>query len=367
MTSALPTGRWSRRTFLLAAIGSVGPLGLVACSAPGGPTSPQGPVSDPAAPTAEAAGGGASPQPAEPSASVFPGSVEAAAIEDSLAAHAATVLAVGGSTLGKAGRQLVTAIRDQHVAHAAALRTTDPTDPNTAGSADRAPAASPSTSPSGKKPGFAKAVDQLRAAETKAAVTHRSSALAAEGLGALLWGSLSVSASQLAGILKTADLAGDQPDPSAGRVAATRPRAPMPLVPTAEGEQQMVRQLHAVVYGYQLALGRLTGARRDAAAAELKRHRILRDQLTVRLLNRKASVPVADPAYVPSTNPRNAAAAAKLIRQMETALVPFCGLWLAAAADPAERSEALGQVARTVAVARQWGASLPAWPGWKPA
>ena len=67
---------------------------------------------------------------------------------------------------------------------------------------------------------------------------------------------------------------------------------------------------------------------------------------------------------MPSTNPRNAATAAKLIRQMETALVPFCGLWLAAAAAPAERTEALDQVGRTQGVARQWGASLPAWPGW---
>ena len=139
----------------------------------------------------------------------------------------------------------------------------------------------------------------------------------------------------------------------------------MPLVPVVEAEQEMVRQLHAIVYGYQLALGRLTGARRDTAAAELRRHRILRDRLTARLLNRKAEVPVADAAYVPSTNPRNAATAAKLIRQMETALVPFCGLWLAAATAPAERTEALDQVGRTLGVARQWGASLPAWPGWK--
>ena len=48
--------------------------------------------------------------------SVFPGSVEASAVEDALAAHAATVLRVGSSDLGKAGRSLVAAIRDQHLA-----------------------------------------------------------------------------------------------------------------------------------------------------------------------------------------------------------------------------------------------------------
>ena len=83
----------------------------------------------------------------------------------------------------------------------------------------------------------------------------------------------------------------------------------MPVVRRA-AEQEMVRQLHAVIYGYQLALGRLTGTRRDTAAAELRRHRILRDRLIARLLNRQADVPVAEPAYVPSTNPRNAATAA---------------------------------------------------------
>ena len=299
--------------------------------------------------------------------SVFPGSLEAAAVEDSLAAHAATVLAVGSSDLGKAGRRLVTAIRDQHLAHAAALRTTDPTDPNTAAPSTpgRTPAPSPSTSPSAKKPGFAKAVDQLVAAESKAAVTHRTRAMTTEGLGSLLWGSLAVSSTQLTAILRGADLAGDTPDPTVATVAAPRARAPMPLVPVVKAEQEMVRQLHAIVYGYQLALGRLTGARRDTAAAELRRHRILRDRLTARLLNRKAEVPIADAAYVPSTNPRNAATAAKLIRQMETALVPFCGLWLAAATAPAERTEALDQVGRTLGVARRWRASLPAWPGWQ--
>ena len=322
--------------------------------------------------------------------SVFPGSVEAAAVEDSLAAHAATVLRVGSADLGKAGRSLVAAIRDQHLAHAAALRTTDPTDPNTAGptsggtpapgesggtptpgesggtpTPSTSGAPSPSTSHSAKKPSFGKAVDQLLAAESRAAVSHRARALTTKGLASLLWGSLAVSAAQLAAILKGADLAGDSPDPTVAKVAATRARAPMPLVPVVQAEQEMVRQLHAIIYGYQLALGRLTGARRDTAAAELRRHRILRDRLTARLLNRKAEVPIADAAYVPSTNPRNAATAAKLIRQMETALVPFCGLWLAAAAAPAEHTEALNQIGRTLRVARQWGASLPAWPGWK--
>lgn len=372
MTSALDLARWSRRRFLLAsaALLGAGATGLWGCSAPGGPPSPQAPgvTSDGARPTAES--GGAQPsQPAHPSISVFPGSVEGALLEDALAAHAATVLAVGKDELGRTGRTLLTAVRDQHRAHAAALRTTNPTDPNSAaGPSTAAPtpsAPAPSGTSAAGKPSFTKAVDRLVAAESQAAASHRARALASEELASLLWGSLSTSAAAIAAILKDADLAGDDPDPGVAKIAPVRARAAMPVIPIVRAEQEMVRQLHAVIYGYQLALGRLTGARRDAAAAELRRHRMLRDRLTARLLNRKAEVPVAEPAYVPSTNPRNAATAAKLIRQLETALLPFCGLWLAATDAPGERTEALNQIGRTAAVSRRWGAALPAWPGWK--
>jgi hypothetical protein len=278
------------------------------------------------------------------------------------------VLTVGRKQLGKAGRRLVGAIRDHHLAHATALRTTDPTDPNA--TAPTAPPETASATPSGgpgKKPTFGKAVDQLLAAEAKAATTHRRTALQTDRLAALLWGSMATSDAAIAATLKAADLAGDDPDPEVAALAAVRARAPMPVVAIIAAEQEMVRQLHAIIYGYQLALGRLSGARRDRAADELRRHRILRDRLTARLLARKAEVPVADAAYVPSTSPRNSATAGKLIRQMETALVPFCGLWLVATDTSAERTEALDQVGRTERVARQWGASLTVWPGWQPA
>lgn len=365
MISALDTAGRSRRTFLrtgAAALGVVG-AGLAGCSARGGPLSPQDPGSggqSAAGSPGQSPGTTVTPQQSQPSVAVFPGSVEGAKLEDGLAAYAVAVLAVGHDELGPKGRALVTAIRDQHRAHAAALRTPDPTDPAVGGD----PTPSPTTSPSGQQPSFGKAVDRLVAAESKAAITHRATALRAEGLPALLWGSLATSAAALTAILERADLAGESADPEATTVAAVRARAPMPVVGVVAAEQQLVGQLHAVIYGYQLALGRLSGSRRDSAAAELKRHRILRDRLTARLLNRKADVPVAEAAYVPSTNPRNARTAAKLIRQMETALVPFCGLWLAAADTPAGRTEALDQVARTGRAARLWSASLPAWPGW---
>lgn len=371
MTSALDPARWSRRTFLLVSAGVVGAgaTGLAGCTAPEGSTSPQAPDGAAGGRPTTAATGTQSPAPTGPPVAAFPGSVAGAALEDALAARAAIVLAVGKKRLGKQGRALVRAIRDQHRAHAGALRTTDPTDPGSSTATDARPTSgsTPTGSPTTPTPSFAKAVDQLVSAETKAAAKHRATALSTTGLAALLWGSMASSAAAIAAILTTADLAGDDPQPAATAVAAVKARAPMPVVTVVVAEQEMVRQLHAIIYGYQLALGRLTGSRRDTAAAELKRHRILRDRLTARLLARKADVPVAAPAYVPSTNPRNAATAAKLIRQMESALVPFCGLWLAATTTPGERTEALNQVGRTTGVARQWGASQPAWPGWKPA
>lgn len=331
--------------------------------------SPQAPdgtaAGNPGQPTSAGTGAG-SAGPNQPPLPVFPGSLEGAAIELALAAHATTLLTVGRDRLGKSGRRLVTAIRDRHLAHAAALRTADPTDPNAAGpSAANTPA--PPADPAAKKPGFAKAVDQLLAAESKARAAHRARALATEGLACLLWESLATSDGAIAGILTGADLAGDDPDPGFATVAAVRPRAPMPVVPVVQGEQELVRQLHAIIYGYQLALGRLTGKRRARAEAALKRHRIRRDVLTAQLINRKAEVPVAEAAYVPSTNPRNASTARKLIRQMESALAPFCGLLLAAADTPVARTQSLGQVSATLSTARQWGAALPAWPGWRTA
>ena len=295
----------------------------------------------------------------------WPGGPEGARIEDDLAARASLVLAVGKKRLNKAGRQLVTAIRDQHLAHASALRSADPTDPRSPGPTPTPATPTPATSATpSSRPSFDKAVQQLRTAESKAAAVHRTTALSDNALAALMWGSLATSAGAMAAILKAADLAGDQPNPGASTIGKVQSRSPMPIVTVVAAEQEVVRQLHALIYGYQLALGRLKGARRSAAEAELRRHRVLRDQLSTRLLDRKADVPVAKAAYVPSTNPRNAQTAAKLIRQMETGFQPFCGLWLAAATVPAERTEALDQLGHTTTVARQWGAALSTWPGW---
>ena len=110
--------------------------------------------------------------------------------------------------------------------------------------------------------------------------------------------------------------------------------------------QEMVRQLHAMVYGYQLAIGKLKvlSKTRPRAERELLSTRVFRDRLIAWLRKRSAEVPAAEPAYVPSVVPRNAATAGKLIMRMHTALQPFCGLWLAAAESHADRTQALERI-----------------------
>jgi hypothetical protein len=103
---------------------------------------------------------------------------------------------------------------------------------------------------------------------------------------------------------------------------------------------------------------------RTRAEHELLAERIFRDRLIAWLRKRSAEVPAAEPAYVPSVVPRNAATSGRLIMRMQTALQPFCGLWLAAALSQADRQQALGALGSAVKTARSWGAPLDAWPGW---
>lgn len=197
---------------------------------------------------------------------------------------------------------------------------------------------------------------KLTGAETRLAASHRRASLAAAGRTALLWGSLAVAAESFAS-------AGSAKTPSYVRLLAHKP---VTLVSDVQGVQAMVTQLNAIIWGYQLAIGKfpVVSRERTRALAGLLQHRVLRDQLIARLTRRSARVPAAEAAYQPSVNPTDTASGRKLIRQMETALQPFCGLWLAAAGTDADRSLALLTLRSTNRTARAWGAGLRGWPGW---
>ena len=286
--------------------------------------------------------------PASATASPSPTGVEshpsagAAAPEQALAALAAAIL-VGPQRqqLSKDRRTLLTFVRNAHTAHASAI-------------------ANPLPSQSPVKLGgqsLSSSLALLARRESAAAGRYRGVALKSTGRDALLWGSLSVSSGSFAAAINLAN------PPGVRTVAAPRP---VEVLSEVAAVQEMVRQLHAMVYGYQLAIGKfkLLSKTRPQAERELLATRIFRDRLIAWLRKRSAEVPAAEPAYAPSVVPRNAATAGRLIRRMHTALQPFCGLWLAAAASQADRAQALSALGSAVKIARSWGAPLGAWPGW---
>jgi hypothetical protein len=269
-------------------------------------------------------------------------SAGAAAPEQALAALAAAILAGPQSKqLSKDRRQLLTFLRSAHTAHARAI-----TDPLPTPALVKIGGMSLNSS-----------LALLARRETSAAGHYRSAALKAAGSDALLWGSLSVAAGSFAAAVGSAN-------PPATRPVADR--QPVEVLSEVVAVQELVRQLHAIVYGYQLAIGKLKvfSRQRPKAEHELLAQRIFRDRLIAWLKKHSADVPAAEAAYVPSVVPRDAATASKLIMRMQTALQPFCGLWLAASVTPADRKQALTALTNAMKTARSWGAPLGAWPGW---
>jgi hypothetical protein len=282
----------------------------------------------------------ASPTPA--ASPTAPGAPAAAGAELRLAGLASAILS-GPHRKSLNGRQrtLLRFVAATHKAHASAL-------------APRSPAQPP---PKIGQLSLKQSLALLARREAAAGTAYGRSALGSRGRDALLWGSWSVASASIASVVTTAKPPG---------VAALHAHRPAALLSDVEAVQQLVEQLHAVVYGYQLALGHLPvlGKPHARAVRELLDTRLRRDRLIVWLQKRSATVPAAEPAYVPSTVPRGAESSAKLIRQLQVALQPFCGLWLAAAGSRADRQTALTTLRSVQHTARGWGAPLAAWPGW---
>ena len=346
LTPATPPGddlRPSRREVLRLGLGL--PLllgaGLSACS-----ISPVIERSGPVAPSTGPVPGPARPGPAS--------MVPAAAVrEQRLSVSAAAVLTGRHrADLSPDEKTLLGFLRDVHAQHALALAGADPT--------TRPTGAAPSPSvaePTPTKLSLKATLRALAAAESAQAKRQRRAALAGTGLSALLDGSLAVSAATFATALTA-----DRPPP----VHPLGPHRPAPLMSDVAATQAVVGQLHAIVYGYQLAIGKLKvgSAARARAYAGLADQRALLDELTAMLDRRAAAVPPAAPAYAPAPTPRNATGAGRLIQQMHTRLQPYAGLLLAAAATGADRKRALEFLTSTTRAAGAWGAPLRAWPGW---
>lgn len=269
------------------------------------------------------------------------GAAVAATTELALAGLAAAVLAgPGRKGLTADQRRRLGFLAEAHRTHAAAL------DPAARG--PRPPRVS------GLAPD--KALGRLAKDERGAARAHRAAALAVSGDDAVGFGSMAAAAG-----LYAQALAVPGPVPT-----STGPSTPPRLAHSTDVEavQALVAQLHALVYGYQLATGRMpvAGDRDDQAVAELLQLRIERDRLIGWLRRRAAEVPIPEPAYRPTVEVRDGPTGLRLIRTMLVALQPHAGVWLAAAGD-AEREAALDFFVATATRARGWGAPLPVWPG----
>lgn len=259
--------------------------------------------------------------------------------------------------------RLVAAMILGHGWHVAALASGDPTTRPTTEAAGTSPSPSsssdPSTSPTPGRVDVAEVLATMAKDQRKAATTYREGALDSKGPTALLWASLATAAAACADAID----ADTDTDRRAPKPVSPTPK-PQETVTAVAATQAMVTQLHAVVYGYQLAIGHLGGGTRDDAAGGLRAHRVLRDTLVAQLIDAKQEVPVSAPAYVPPVKATDTDSAEDLIRRLESALLPWPGLWVAAATDPSDRKLAVATLTATALESVRWGGALRPWPGW---
>lgn len=281
------------------------------------------------------------------------GSLPAAALETALAEQSSTLLARQGLTPGLRDRlELVAA---GHRVHALALSGPQPTLRPTS-----RPTATPPPDPPDPTRLPTLAGDRARAVAAlgdqidAAATGYATTAWHTTGSTALLWGSLAVSARMAADAITRAD---PVTTPSA------EPPAALPQVTDVAAAQQLLAQLHAIVWGYRTALAALGGGARDRAAADLGVRMRSRDALVAWLAGRSARMPAAEPAYGVPVEPTSASRAGSLIMIMETDLLPFAGQWLAGCDDGSRRSALDGLTASGLSSV-YWGGPPRTWPGW---
>lgn len=329
----------------LLALGGMVILGVTGCQVSdpvivGGPTVPP-PVPSP------------TPEP------VLPGQQAALAHEADLAELASQVHAAAGRLRLGAG-QTATAgwMAQAHERHVTALlhprpaqRSTTPPTP----APGRTPLPRPTPSALLTARTRDQAVEQLRDRLEQAIGDYRRVAVGGQGPMALVWASLAAYARSAQAALGR-DVS--RPEPPAVPVRELEPWS------DAEAEQQALRQVHALVYGYQVAIPWLPRAETRTAYDVLTRRRELRDRLAATLRERGRTAPAAEPAYALPLQPADRATAAELLWRMESAFAPFGGAWLAAATTPDARRRALESLEQSAVLCVEWGGPMVGWPGW---
>lgn len=345
MTAIQRPGSSGRRAFLI--FGAVTGLGLAGCSLvqPG------------------SGGSATSPAPA-PRPGPLPGTVAAAARENDLAAFAAAALDRFATRLRTADRDLLSRLRDAHLAHATVLKQQDPTSDGTLAGPHPTPTPAPDTASAtppvlGHSPQDARL--RLHRLESRASRSYAAVAATPTGpadqLGrlALLWGSLAAASAGYA------TACGSSADPGPAVIGDHRMNVALPDRPTAM--QNLVAQCYPMIFGYQTALAALSGPQADRARSGLSRYRELRDQLADQLTSEKLPVPVPAAAYRLPVQPTSAARATQLINRMETRILPYLGQWLATA-TPHDRPRAVQAMITTAKDRATWSAKIIVWPGY---
>lgn len=337
-----------RRAVLAAAGGSV--LALVGCGgvapfpAPSSTTTRSGP-------------------PRPPSPMALPGVVEARQQEEELARYAAAALHRFAGDLRPADRHLLARIREAHLAHAAALAAPDPLQPTTPAPDRTNPTVTGSPTPPPTVPDTpAAAIATLGQLENRLTNAHAARTLQPRGADRQSRGLVLLWASSAAAAAGCAAACARRRDP--GATLIQQDRRPVELPDPATATSDVVAQCHALVFGLQAALPRLSGTAAAAAYEELARYRAVRDRLSLRLAGAGHPVPAARVAYRLPVQPTTTATAIELINGMDQRMLPYLGRCTAVTVTVAGRRTALQTLIDTGRGNQDWSPAIAVWPGW---
>ena len=219
-----------------------------------------------------------------------------------------------------------------------------------------APAAGAGTSPVDP----AAVLDRLVSAAGAALAGATATAAAPSGGMARLLASLGASRAVLADDVSAATgvPAGDVPLPAPAGDVDDPPAADPSRTGTAALQAALAGE-HAAVFALALVQGRLSGPRRDEAAAELVAHRVARDDLVDLLVARDANPVQAEAGY--DVQAPTAAAAAAVVAAVDEGLARAHADVVAA--DATARVPAARALLRSARAARRWGSTVTAFPG----
>lgn len=236
-----------------------------------------------------------------------------------------------------------------HRLHEAALADDEPV---TRPSPDGSPTPGPTpVSPSKKR---LKALEKRQARQLREQREAASAGVAGEsGTRALLLGSVTAFAAA-APSLKTR-----------GKITFAAPVSAVLANSEGAAAVDLLKQLYAIVYGYQAAAGPLRrgSPEREQCLTRLAAHKRLSDTLVDALAASETETPVAEPVYALPFSLDSRADSVKLRAQMESALLPYLGSWLALAGDSRASQLALGGLQDGAKTAASLGGDVPAWPG----